>query len=129
MAIEGDKVLIRVRGDDSGGKRTIAMDGVQFIARFLQHVLPLGFKRIRHYGLLAPAAKTQRLALARQLLANPVANPQAREDAQAFMRRVAAIQLDGCPHCKTGHWRVIEQLLVDRVALAAIIPTACRGPP
>ena len=129
VAIKGDKVLLRVRADDSGGKRTIAMDGVQFIGRFLQHVLPSGFKRIRHYGLLAPAAKTRRLALARQLLAMPAANPQAREEAQAFMRRVAAIEISCCPHCKTGRWQVLEQVLADRVALAAIVPTACRGPP
>ena len=129
VAIEGTKVLLRVRADDSGAKRTIAMDGVQFIGRFLQHVLPAGFKRIRHYGLLAPAAKTQRLALARQLLAMPPANPQAREDAQAFMRRVAAIEISRCPHCESGHWRVIEQVLADRIALADIVPTACRGPP
>ena len=90
---------------------------------------PRGFKRIGHYGLLAPAAKTQRLALARQLLAMPPANPQAREDAQAFMRRVAAIEVDCCPHCRVGHWLVVEQLLADRAAVAAIIPAACRGPP
>lgn len=129
VAIEGDKVLLRVRADETSGKRTIAMDGLQFIDRFLQHVLPPGFKRIRHYGLLAPAAKTQRLALARQLLAMPAANPQAREDAQAFMRRVAAIEVECCPHCKVGHWLVVEQLLADRAAVAAIIPAACRGPP
>jgi hypothetical protein len=129
VAIEGDKVLLRVRADDSGGKRTIAMNGVQFIGRFLQHVLPAGFKRIRHYGLLAPAAKTQRLAAARQLLAMPQPSAQAREDAQAFMRRVAAIEIATCPHCKTGHWFVIEHRLPDPVALPAFIPTACRGPP
>jgi hypothetical protein len=129
VAIVGDKVLLRVRADDSGGKRTIAVNGVQFIGRLLQHVLPPGFKRIRHYGLLAAAAKTERLALARQLLSMPAANPQAREDAQTFMRRVAAIEISGCPHCKVGHWLVVEQLRADPVALAAIIPTACRGPP
>lgn len=129
VAIAGETVLLRVRADASGGKRTIAMNGVQFIARLLQHVLPQDFKRIRHYGLLAPAAKTQRLALARELLAMPPANAQAREDAQAFMRRVAAIEITCCPHCKTGHWRVIEQLTADRAALAAVIPTVCRGPP
>lgn len=129
VAIEGDKVLLRVRADETGGKRTIAMDGLQFIDRLLMHVLPPGFKRIRHYGLLAPAAKTQRLALARQLLAMPPANPQAHEDAQAFMRRVAAIEIECCPHCKVGRWLVVEQLLADRAAVAAIIPAACRGPP
>ena len=129
VGIEGNTVRLRVRSDDSGGKRTIAMDGQRFIGRFLQHVLPPGFKRIRHYGLLAPAAKTQRLALARQLLAMPQANPQAREDAQAFMRRVAAQEIACCPHCKLGHWHVLGQWAADRTALAAITPTGCRGPP
>jgi hypothetical protein len=129
VGIVGDKVLLRVRADGTGGKRTCRLHGTQFIARLLQHVLPPGFKRIRHYGLLAPAAKTQRLALARQLLAMPAANPQAREDAQAFMRRVAAIEIESCPHCRFGRWIALEQLAADRVALAAIPPTACRGPP
>ena len=130
VAIDTDKVRLRVRADDSGGKRTIALDAQQFIGRLLQHVLPSGFKRIRHYGLLAPATKTKRLARARQLLAMPAANPQAREDARAFMRRVAAIDVECCPHCKVGRWRVLQQLTADRRALASITtPTGCRGPP
>ena len=63
----------------------VALDGVQFIARFLQHVLPGGFKRIRHYGLLASAVKAE-------WLAGPVTAgdaAQVREDEQTFMRRVA----------------------------------------
>ncbi|HEU0201735.1 MAG TPA: IS91 family transposase [Burkholderiaceae bacterium] len=129
LAIDGDKVRLRVRADDAGGKRIIALDGAQFIGRLLQHVLPPGFKRIRHYGLLAPAAKVHRLALARQLLAMPAANRLAREDAQAFMRRVAAIEIECCPHCRIGRWRVIEQLAADRSVLAALPHAACRGPP
>ena len=38
------------------GKRTVAVNGPTFIARFLQHVLPPGFKRIRHCGLLSPGS-------------------------------------------------------------------------
>lgn len=129
LAIDGDKVRLRVRADDTGGKRTVALDGAQFIGRLLQHVLPPGFKRIRHYGLLAPAAKTERLALARQLLVMPAANRHAREDAQAFMRRVAAVEIECCPYCRIGHWRVMQELAADRAALAALIPAACRGPP
>ena len=129
VGICGDKLLVRVRGDDSGGKRVIAIPGEQFIGRFLQHVLPPGFKRIRHFGLLAPAVKAERLATARKLLAMPAANPQAREDAQAFMRRVAAIEIGCCPHRKLGRWRVLEQLSADRSALAAALPASCHGPP
>ena len=105
------------------------MDGVQFIGRLLQHVPPSGFKRIRHYGLLAPPTKARRLGLARQLLAMPAANPLGREQAQDFMRRVARIEINKCPHCKTGHWLVIEQLTADRAALQTIVLPACRGPP
>ena len=129
LGIEGQCVRVRVRGDDTGGKRTIAIESSTFIARLLQHVLPSGFKRIRHYALLAPAAKTQRLALARKLLAMPTANAQAREDAQAFMRRVAAIDIGRCPHCQRGRWQLVQALPVDRMALASILPSACRGPP
>jgi hypothetical protein len=117
---------MRVRADYSDGKRTIAMPGELFIARLLQHVLPSGFKRIRHYGLLAQAAKAERLALARQLLAMPPAKPQAREDPQAFMRRVAAIEIARCSHCKIGQCRVMEHRNADRSLIAAAL---CRGAP
>ena len=60
--ITGGAVRLRVRVDDHGGKRSVFIDGAQFIGRFLLHVLPPGFKRIRHYGLLSPALKTERLA-------------------------------------------------------------------
>lgn len=131
VAIDGDSVRLRVRADDHGGKRMIAMPGEQFIQRLLQHVLPTGFKRIRHYGLLAPCAKTERLAQARQLLAMPAANREAQEEARAFMRRVAGIEINTCPHCH-GHWRVVEQRSADVPALGALLPVrqaGCRGPP
>ena len=131
VGIAGCAVRLRVRADDQGGKRTIAMPGEQFIARLLQHVLPGGFKRIRHYGLLAPAVKTERLAQARRLLAMPAANPQALQDARAFMKRVAGIEINTCPHCH-GPWRVVEQRGADVLALRSLLPRpdiACRGPP
>ena len=133
LSIEGDRIRLCVRADDTGGKRTIALDGVQFIGRLLQHVLPPGFKRVRHYGLLTPAPKTQRLTLARSLLRMPTENPVAREEAQAFMRRVASLQIECCAHCKTGRWRVVEHLPADRNALSCIARAvhrpACRSPP
>jgi hypothetical protein len=129
VAIDGATVRLRIRADDHGGKRTIAMQGQQFIARLLLHVLPPGCKRIRHYGVLAPAAKTHRLALARQLMGMPASNAQAREDAQAFMRRVAAIEIARCPHCRLGHWCVLQGLPADRAAIAVVFAASCRGPP
>jgi hypothetical protein len=81
---------------------------------------PGSFKRIRHYGLLAQATKTERLALAWQLLAcrrPTLVPPRARRPS------CAAIDIDRCPHCKTGHSLVVvEQVLRDPAALAASMP-------
>ena len=128
VGIDAKSVRLRVRADDHGGKRTTLIDGQTFIARFLQHVLPSGFKRIRHYGLLGAATKTERLAKAREALAMPAANAQAREDAAAFIKRVAGIEVASCPHCRLGNWQTIEVLQVtthSRHGDAA----QCRGPP
>jgi hypothetical protein len=86
LAIDGERVLLRVR-DKHGGKRYVAVDGQQFVGRWLQHVLPARFKRIRHYGLLAAGAKRERLTAARAAPRKPAANPRAVEDARAFMRQ------------------------------------------
>jgi len=48
--------------------KTMTLDAVEFLRRFVQHVLPTGFVKIRHYGLLANAQRAARLALARRLL-------------------------------------------------------------
>jgi hypothetical protein len=128
VGIDAKGVRLRVRADDHGGKRTTVIDGETFIARFLQHVLPPGFKRIRHYGLLSAATKTERLAKAREALAMPAANEQAREDAAAFMNRVAGIEISCCPYCRLGHWRTIE-VLPASISSWHHDAAQCRGPP
>ncbi len=119
-----------MRTDATGGKRVIAMPGERFISRLLQHVLPSGFKRIRHYGLLAPATKTERLALARGPLTMPPANLRAAEDARDSMRRVPGIDIATCPHCRIGPWLVVEQLEPQRPADGPVPlwPMPQRGP-
>jgi len=71
VAISNDRILgfdgrtVRLRWRDSlhgRKKRVLALDVVTFLSRFVQHVLPRGFKRIRHYGLWAPAGKASALA-------------------------------------------------------------------
>src|SRR5260221_8957527 len=59
------------RRDGTDRQRTMTLSPDEFIRRFLLHVLPKGFHRIRHYGLLASAGRKANVALARQLLAMP----------------------------------------------------------
>src|SRR4051794_1170581 len=70
--------------DGAKGKtrhKTMTLEAGEFMRRFLLHVLPGGFHRIRHYGLLANGSRRASLALARALLGQPSTPPIASEDA------------------------------------------------
>ncbi len=60
------------RRDGAERQRTMMLSADEFIRRFLLHVLPKGFHRIRHYGLLASASRKANVARARELLAVPM---------------------------------------------------------
>ena len=81
-----------------------------------------------HRRLLSAATKTERLAKAREALAMPAANVQAREDAAAFIKRVAGIEVSCCPHCRLGHWLNIE-VLQRATESRRGDDVQCRGPP
>lgn len=131
-AITNRDVVLSVRADDAGHKRRIRLPGAEFIRRFMRHVLLAGIKRIRHYGLLASACKTTRLAQARQALGMPVVQAKAIESAADFMRRVARVEVLRCPRCKLGKLNVVQTLAgLSRLPAphAAVQRCACRGPP
>lgn len=110
VGIANAHVAFRVRTGTEGKKRTLCLPGGEFIARFLLHVLPGGFKRIRHYGLLSPARKRVRLAAARSALAVPPPEAAIIESVAAFLRRVARLGSMCCPHCG-GPLQVTASLL------------------
>jgi len=111
LGIAGNAVAVRVRADaESGKKRTLRLAGTEFIDRFLQHVLPCGFKRIRHYGLLSAARKKVGLAAARAALGAPLPPPALIESVAAFLRRVSRIEPARCPHCGSGQFRVVAPI-------------------
>jgi hypothetical protein len=109
IAIDHGEVAFRVRVNGEDGKRrTERLTGTEFIGRFLGHVLPGGFKRIRHYGLLGSAHKAARLATARAALGAPQPIPALVESVAAFMQRVGQIEWATCPRCNRGHFVVSD---------------------
>lgn len=119
LGMEGNLVRFRVRDSAHGNRKKVArVEAGEFIGRFLLHVLPSGFKRIRHYGLLGPAHKAANLAAARAALRAPAPEPAVVESVEAFMRRVAGVEWLCCPHCREGRFGVV-----------AAIPSAQRCPP
>jgi len=59
----------------SGLTKTITLQGAEFIRRFLMHILPKGFVKIRYYGLLANRNKKTKLKLCRKLTGSPINKP------------------------------------------------------
>jgi hypothetical protein len=87
-------------------QKVMTLEADEFLRRFLLHVLPDGFQRIRHYGLLGNRGRATRLALCRRLLAAPpppmpvlaeLADPRDRYEA------LTGRSLHLCPVCHTGH--------------------------
>jgi hypothetical protein len=111
--------------------KTTTLPSTTFLRRFLSHVLPKGFVRIRHYGLLASSHVHTSLETARQALAGAGAHrPSTTDDDHPqdddatyvdILRRLTGFDLRRCPRCRTRSMR----------PMALPIPafTAARGPP
>jgi hypothetical protein len=92
----------RIEGPGRYTTMTLAID--EFIRRFLLHVLPTGFHRIRHYGLFANGIRAETIARARELLGLP---PPVVEEAAATDPMAAQVLATPCPCCG-GRMIVIE---------------------
>jgi hypothetical protein len=120
VALDNGQVRFRWKDRAHGNTvRIMALPAEDFIHRFLLHVLPRGFQRIRHYGLLANRHKAERLARARAALALPAPEPVAAESVADFAWRVLGLDIHRCPVCKLGRLRLVAALPRERA----------RGPP
>ena len=93
---------------DGDRRKVMTLTGEELLRRFLLHVLPKGFMRVRHFGFLANRCRAQRLAQIRAALAAPP--PAAAQPEQAAPG-------DGypCPKCRTGRLRVSAHLAPQRM--------------
>jgi hypothetical protein len=110
--LQNGKVTFRWKDYRSGNKQKLmTLDAGEFIRRYLLHVLPRGFVRIRHFGWLANAQREQKLALCRKLLGvEPAEVPQqASGDAlETSNASLVAASFTICPVCGQGRMVVIE---------------------
>ena len=98
---------------DHGRTKTMILDALEFIRRFLLHVLPAGMVRIRQFGFLANRVRKGKLELCRTLLAvREPATPIGSDGAGPDLPDAHA-----CPVCKTGRLIVIELLRAEPTAL------------
>jgi Putative transposase/Transposase zinc-binding domain len=128
IGMKDGRVRFRYKDYARGGKRrTMELEATEFLRRFLLHVLPAGFVRIRHYGLLSNRHRREKLAVCRKLLgaatSPEVMSPEAPSlatppslGAGVTETRCATL----CPMCGVGRMVIIGEL-------PAVRPSA-RGP-
>ena len=105
-----------------GKQRRMTLSAVQFLRRFLLHILPQGFMRIRHYGFLANRSRRVKLDLCRQLLAAVESHARAVMPANDA---AGAQHASRCPRCE--HGRMVCVLVIGRTLALACV--ALRAPP
>ena len=113
LSVADGKVIFQWKDYADGNKTKImTLDAVEFIRRFLLHILPGGFVRIRQFGFLANRARREKLALCRTLLNAPAPLSNATvagvPDRKTDEKR--------CPVCRTGHMILIRLFRTERLA-------------
>jgi len=96
---------------DGAQVKVMALAAEEFIRRFLLHVVPGGFVRIRHFGFLANRGRRAKLARGRALLGSSPSPAEAPiESVAALMLRLTGLDIERCPVCPQGRLRVTEIL-------------------
>jgi len=118
LAIEDGHVRFRWKDYRHGNQRkAMSLSAEEFIRRFLLHVLPDRFHRIRYYGFLGNRHRHEKLAQCRKLLGSPdtdtdtdTAPPEHPEDYRDRCEQLTGISLRQCPVCQQGRMVEVEQL-------------------
>ncbi len=117
-SFESDKVVFtwKDRAQNNATKE-MTLDAVEFIRRFLLHVLPKRFKKIRYFGFLSPRYKAQNIKLIRQLTQDNSESPgfpdPNEESLEEMMQRLTGLNIRTCPQCRTGRLTRLCKLLPE----------------
>jgi hypothetical protein len=103
VSCDNGKVSFTYKDRKTGLAGKEIIDGVEFIRRFLLHVLPERFMRIRHYGFLSNRNKKANVAICTRLLGQTDPLPETgNESIKQMMHRLTGIDIARCPYCKKG---------------------------
>jgi len=108
ISIANGRVRFRYRDyADADRLKAMELSAEEFIRRFLQHVLPSGFHKIRYYGLFAVRDRHERLAHCHRLL-NSQYRAAEKLDWRAWLERLTGQHPDRCGHCRTGRLVIVD---------------------
>lgn len=111
VGLDNDQVHFRWRDyRDNAHMKTMPLAVDEFIRRFLLHILPSGFMRIRHYGLFANRHRKTKLARCRAALDQPEPELRLKPSAEELMKRITGRDILACPQCDKGRLQLIMTL-------------------
>jgi Putative transposase len=112
VSLEDGRVSFRWKDYARGGRhRTMMLAAIEFVRRFMTHVLPSGFVRIRHYGILANRHRREKLAWCRELLrVTPTTDSNLTDPITTPEPTAPLTPIQVCPICSAGRMIVIAEL-------------------
>jgi hypothetical protein len=87
---------------DNNKKKVMTLTATEFMRRFMLHILPAGFRKIRHYGILAARCKVAKIALCKKLTRTAFPTIQILTTLER-LRKMLGVDFDLCPNCGIGH--------------------------
>lgn len=121
VSVTDESVSFKWRDYRDGQKKIMALAPAEFMRRFLLHVLPGKFVKIRYYGLLTNRCRNERMEICRTSLGFQKARAEVscvKENWQHMVLRLTGHNVDQCPNCTGGRMRIQSK-----------IPRQVRGPP
>lgn len=118
LSLENGRVTFEWKDYADGNQsKTMTLDAVEFIRRFLLHVLPSGFVRIRHFGFLANRKRAEKLALCRSLLPARQSAPELTASSPSNCdAKTGEPEPRRCPLCKVGRLVFVAILTTEELA-------------
>jgi hypothetical protein len=114
---------------DGNRLKQLTLTAHEFIRRFLQHVVPLGFCRIRHFGFLGNRVKEKRFERCRILLGQtPGPRAELPTDPVRLLLNLTGVDVTQCPRCQVGTMIVVERLLEGAATTADARPQPTPAP-
>jgi len=116
ISIHDDKVSFKWRDYKNGSReKVMTLTAAEFIRRFLLHILPPGFTKIRHYGFLASAVKKKKLAICKKLTGAKI-TMTSKLSTVDLMKKLIGRDITLCPRCGVGHFTIVSGLSPPQVA-------------
>lgn len=96
---------------DQGKVKPMTLDAMEFMRRFMMHVLPAGFQRIRYFGFLSNSNRKKKFQQCLRLTHTPI-KPKVKLTARELIQKIKGVDLSVCPSCG-GHWNQMLTFIPD----------------